>query len=138
MAIAEEIESSYPTVVDWASFCREVVFDALITTNSCRLGGYGRTVEIDESKFGKRKFHRGHQVDGQWVFGGIERETGRVFLEVVPGRSAEILVPIIKKWIEPGTTIISDCWKAYDCLQSQGFQHLKVKYNPSFRIKFFS
>lgn len=40
-----------------------------------KIGGPGRTVEIDESKFGKRKYHRGKRVDGVWVFGGIERET---------------------------------------------------------------
>jgi len=41
--------------------------------SSEKLGGPGKIVEIDESKFGRRKYHRGHHVDGQWVFGGIER-----------------------------------------------------------------
>ena len=40
-----------------------------------KIGGPGKTVQIDESKFGKRKYHRGHKVEGQWVFGGIEEET---------------------------------------------------------------
>ena len=39
-------------------------------------GGEGEVVKIDESKFGKRKYHRGHYVKGQWVFGGTERGTG--------------------------------------------------------------
>jgi hypothetical protein len=30
-------------------------------------------VEVDESKFGKRKYHRGHRVEGVWVIGGVER-----------------------------------------------------------------
>lgn len=30
-------------------------------------------VEIDESKFGKRKYHHGHCVEGVWVVGDVER-----------------------------------------------------------------
>jgi len=75
------------------------------------LGGIGEVVEIDESKFGRRKSHRGHQVEGQWVFGGYERGSGDCFLIPVEGRSAETLVRIIEEWIKPGTMIISDCWK---------------------------
>ena len=47
-----------------------------------KLGGEGRVVEIDESKFGRQKYHRGRRVDGQWVFGGVERESKRCFLQV--------------------------------------------------------
>ena len=36
--------------------------------------GLGAVVEIDESKFGKRKYHRSHYVKGQRVFGGYETE----------------------------------------------------------------
>ena len=43
-------------------------------------------LEIDESKFGRRKYYRGHHVDGCWVFGGLERESGKVFLEIVEKR----------------------------------------------------
>ena len=38
------------------------------------LGEGGKTVQIDESKIGKRKYHRGHVVEGQWVFGGVEED----------------------------------------------------------------
>ena len=34
------------------------------------IGGEGIIVEIDESKFGKRKYHRGRIIDGVWVVGG--------------------------------------------------------------------
>ena len=63
--------------MDWASFCREICLQVYIEHPE-QLGGSGKTAEIDESKFGRRKFYRGHHVDGCWVFGGIERESGRV------------------------------------------------------------
>ena len=86
--------------------------------NSDKIGGPGKTVQIDESKVGKRKYHRGHRVEGQWVFGGIEEDTRKCFLVPVEDRSEATLLPIIREWIEPGTLIVSDCWKSYCCWKS--------------------
>ena len=52
------------TGVDWDNFCREVC-EITLLENSEKLGGNGRVVQIDESKFGKRKYHCGHHVEGQ-------------------------------------------------------------------------
>lgn len=116
---------------DWASFCREVLFDKVLIDIK-PIGGAGKVVEIDESKFGKRKYHRGHHVEGQWVFGGIERDSGECFMVPVERRDKETLLPIIKNWILPGTTIMSDCWKAYDCLTDEGYMHQKVNHSIEF------
>ena len=58
---------SKATMTDWASFCREVCFDKMVV-NAVPIGGPGNMVEIDESKFGKQKYHRGHRVEGQWSY----------------------------------------------------------------------
>lgn len=50
-------------------------------------------------------------MEGQWVFGGVERETGKCFLIPVERRDKDTLLVVIKEWILPGTLIISDCWK---------------------------
>ncbi|GBN17082.1 hypothetical protein AVEN_62537-1, partial [Araneus ventricosus] len=70
--IVDELNASEPTVVDWKSFRREVCGDIIIR-GSKKLGGVGQIVEIDESKFGKKKYRKGKRVEEKWVFGGIER-----------------------------------------------------------------
>jgi hypothetical protein len=52
-----------------------------------KIGGLGIIVEEDESKFGKRKYHRGHRIEGVWVIGGVERTASRfLFVTVVEDR----------------------------------------------------
>jgi transposase-like protein len=85
-----------------------------------------KTVKIDKSKFGKRKYHWGHPVKGQWVFGGVEWETGNTFLVPVKDRTTDPLMAVVRDWIKPGTTVISDSWGAYRGLGSQGYTHLTV------------
>ena len=52
---------------------RGYFFRPRIQTHSEPIWGPGKTVEIDESKFGKTKYHRGKLVEGGWVFGGINQ-----------------------------------------------------------------
>ena len=62
---------------------------------SSSIGGNGIEVEIDESKFGKRKYHQGHRVEGQWVFGGQEKYNKKQFSMIpVPNRKESTLIPI--------------------------------------------
>ena len=129
--VQHKLGISHTTIVDWYNFSREVCI-CILENFSQQIGGPGRIVEIDESKFGKRKFHKGRRVDGVWVFGGIERETKKCFFKCVADRTANTLVSIIKDHILPGTTIYSDCWKAYSSLNSEGFSHLTVNHSVNF------
>ncbi|GFU37453.1 DDE_Tnp_IS1595 domain-containing protein [Trichonephila clavipes] len=36
------------------------------------------------------------------------------------------LLDLIKSWIKPETTVISDCWKSYERLSERGYDHLIV------------
>ncbi len=96
-----------------------------INENQEVIGGPGIIVEIDESKFGKRKYNRGHRVgDGKWVFGGIERtKEKKWFAIVVDDRKDSTLLPIIKEFIAEGSEIQSYCWKAYSNLDENGYTH---------------
>ena len=122
--------SGTDTAVNWYSYCREVCEQILIEDNR-PVGGPGLTVEIDESKYGKRKYNRGRRVEGQWVFGGICREDKNCFLVTVPDRSSDTLIPIINTLIAPGSTINSDCWASYNSISAQERQYIHKRVNHS-------
>ncbi|XP_025158751.1 uncharacterized protein LOC112589480 [Harpegnathos saltator] len=123
--------ASPTTIVDWFNFCREVcVFWA--GKHSKKLGGPGRIVEIDEAKIGRRKYNRDRLLRGLWIFGGYERDTKTIFIVPIQDWTEETLLACVKEWILPRTTIISDCWKSYNCLSNEGFQHLTVNHSYNF------
>ncbi|RCN41593.1 hypothetical protein ANCCAN_12461 [Ancylostoma caninum] len=97
--------------------------------------GVGHVVEIDDTCVTKRKYNRGRWVrKHQWLFGGYERGSGRSFLILVRRRDARTLLRLIVKYIRPGTTMISDCWRAYSRISTlpQGFTHLTVNHQLNF------
>lgn len=99
------------------------------------IGGEGKRVQIDEAIIRKRKYHRGRKKEQIWIFGAIEEggERGNdLIIKVVPSRKSEVLIPLIKKIIAPGTTIISDDWKAYSNLEQLGYHHLTVNHSKNF------
>ena len=130
--VMHELKLSKKTVTEWFMFLRESCIYAVMN-GSEQIGGNGIEVEIDESKFGKRKYHRGHKVEGQWVFGGREKyNKQKIFMIPVHNQKATTLLPLIKKWICPGSIIHSDCWKAYNGLSKMGYTHVTVNHSKEF------
>lgn len=97
-----------------------------------QFGGSNVIVEIDEAKIGKRKYNKGRIVHGQWIFGGYERGSGRIFVLPVLDRTSSTLINIIKKKIAFGTTIYSDKWKGYDSLNQMNYKHYTVNHSTNF------
>ena len=67
-----------------------------------------------------------------WVLGGIQRGTRFCFLEEVPSRDAQTIIPLIQKWVAPGTTIMTDEWRAYHQLNHLGYLHITVNHSQQF------
>uniref|UniRef100_A0A914CJA9 ISXO2-like transposase domain-containing protein n=1 Tax=Acrobeloides nanus TaxID=290746 RepID=A0A914CJA9_9BILA len=89
------------------------------TANPEHIGGTGVVVEINETCVSKRKYQRGRLIrPNQWLFGGIERGSGRCFMVHVDRRDAATLLPIIQDFVRPGATIMSDLWCAYGGIQN--------------------
>jgi hypothetical protein len=107
----KEIGIDKSTTVNWFNFCRQEC-----RKHHCKIGGAGHIIEIDETCWVKQKHHRGKPKRGtqQWYFGAIERgEGGQAIVATVKNRKQSTLFRLIRKWIRPGTLIISDEWPAY-------------------------
>lgn len=131
--IMRELSITAHTYVDWASFCREVCIHWSENISE-KLGGPGQIVELDEAKFGKDvKDSTGTIIKwGQWVFGGVERGTGKTFFVPVKKRDKATLLPIIQEWVLPGTIVMTDKWKGYSNLHSCGYEHLTVNHEKEY------
>lgn len=122
------------TISSFYGYLRQLVADSL-DIEECIIGGEGIIVEIDETKLGKRKYNRGHRVEGVWVIGGVERtEEGKVFLARVEDRSAATLEDVIRRYVRPGSIIHTDMWRGYSQLASTGiFSHSVVNHSENFK-----
>jgi hypothetical protein len=135
--ISREQKLSKNTLKSWCFTMRETIQDHLLENRDLLSGhddyGNSKIVEIDESLFFRRKYNRGRYSGASWVFGMVERGSTKCAFFPVLDRSAATLLPIIKDNCHPGTTIISDCWAAYNALsQDPGFSHLTVNHSLNF------
>ena len=105
-----------------------------ILHGNVKLGGQGKTVEINESMFGhKCNYNRWQISQGTWVFSMVERGTGRALAFRGPNRTRETLVAgLVQQFVEPGTTIISDKFSPYFNLNSLGYVHVMVNHSENF------
>jgi len=126
-------EISEHTASGFYGFYRQLVADSLDEID-CRIGGPNIVIEIGESKFGKRKFNRGHRIEGVWVVGGVERTPEKkVFVCRVEQRDAATLRDVISRFVLPGSIVYSDMWKGYANMESElGFEHHTVNHSVEF------
>ncbi|KAI4292777.1 hypothetical protein PAPHI01_2051 [Pancytospora philotis] len=76
-----------------------------------QIGGPVVVVEVDESKFGKRKFNRGHRVEGTWVLGAVEKASTRrimIIMLLIENRPKETLLGQLAKYVHPESRMRSD------------------------------
>jgi transposase-like protein len=100
-----------------------------------KIGGKGIEVQLDESKFGKRKYNQGHHVEGAWIFGGVEVTKERKFFAViVDKRDADTLNDLILKYVHPGSIVVTDGWKGYHKFKkNESFKHHWVNHKIGFK-----
>jgi transposase-like protein len=129
---------SYILEVDRKSIWRlmkkvaDIVVEKYYNTNEL-IGGENMIIEVDESKFGKRKYHRRHHVDGVWILGMVEK-TGskKIKLMIVDKRDKDTLNEKMTNSIDPNSTIYTDCWKGYNDTEILFNEHYTVNHSISF------
>lgn len=121
------------TITAFGGYFRQLISSSLDTDDTI-IGGDGVIVEIDESKFGKRKYNVGHRVGGAWVIGGVERTPEKlVFAEVVHNRNADTIADVLSRHVARGSVIYTDCWRGYSSLSdSFDVDHLTVNHSRNF------
>ena len=101
--------------------------------NVQKIGAPKTIVEVDESKFGKRKHNRGHMVEGVWVVGAVERTSSRkIYLQAVPNRTSPTLTKLLKESVHAQSLIYTDCWKGYSDLKNHFTSHATVNHSRYF------
>jgi len=88
-------------------------------------------VQIDESLVACPKHTRGHWVLGvpqRWILGALApRRMMHFWWKCRARRDAATLLPIIQRWVMPGSTVWTDEWAAYSQLTAQtGLAHATV------------
>lgn len=69
----------------------------------------------------------------QWVFGAYDTSTKLGWIQLVPNRKGETLLPLINEWCNPGTIIVSDGWAGYSNIrESLGLSHEVVIHENHF------
>lgn len=117
------------STVQWYQHCRDIASQKTNAISSV-LGGVGVVVHIDETVLIKRKMNRGRiRANHVCVLGPYDTNLRKGFVERIPKRSADVLIPIIQRLVLPGTTIHIGEWRGYSQLSSSGYVRHTVNHS---------
>ena len=124
---------SSKTISSFYAYFRQLIVQSLQEEDQI-IGGPDIIVEVDETKLGKRKYNRGHRVEGVWVVVGIERTmAGKVFVVPVERRDAETLTEIVSRHVAQGSIVNTDCWRGYSRIAGvDGLRHQTVNHSEHY------
>lgn len=88
----------------------------------------GSIFEVDEVLLKHVRTKEGGFVS-QWIFGIVERDTGKLYYTPVENRSASVLIHLIQNHIPSGSLIFSDEWSSYRKLDTLGYRHFTVNHS---------
>jgi transposase len=92
-------------------------------------------VEVDETYIGgrdrnrhssKRSGSRGRGATGKAVVVGAVQRKGNIVAEVAPDVKAQTVIPFIKSYVMPKSTVFTDELLSYQSVERQGYVHERV------------
>ncbi|MGL5708755.1 MAG: transposase [Aeromonas sp.] len=132
--IHEQTDLSKTTICEYFSFFKRLICENGSELNSEKIGGENSVVEIDETLLFKNKNHVGRVLAGQklWLFGGFDRLTKQVKLNLTLRRRKFDCENFLSSCVHCNSTIYTDCWKGYLKLNELGFIHETVNHSVNF------
>lgn len=125
---------SSATIAKYFTLFRELLFGVVedIKNDVELLDTDGGLVEVDETFIGTRKYNRGRNRNTTWILGMLERKTNNVRFEKVDNRDSVTLFNVLKKYIHPNASIMTDLWRGYKDVKNYFFDHKTVNHSQNF------
>jgi len=101
----------------------------LISANSEQLEMVTGEIEVDESYFGGK---RGRGAGGKVPVFGLLKRNGKVYTMVIPDAKGDIILPIIREQVRPGSIVYTDSFNSYDVLDVSEFKRLRINHSELF------
>lgn len=92
------------------------------------IGGKDKIVIIEHTVIGRLKYNQGRDLEGYWLVGGIDKESGKVKLAVYNKRDKFFLHNFIRNYVVEGSIIQNDGWSAFKGIEAYGFTLQDVNY----------
>lgn len=127
--LQRQLGVTYKTAWRMATLIRQHMADV---DGDNRLGGLGKTVQIDETFVGGRRRtgnKGGDPAVNKTVVFGLMEAGGDIVTHVVPNRRSGTLLPIIRDTVKRPATIHTDEHKAYGGLGTMGYRHDTVNHS---------
>lgn len=96
----------------------------VVALDEALIGGKNKNRHADK----KIPHSQGRSSKGKTMVFGARGLGGKVRTKVIPNADAETIKPIVDKWVEKGSIMVTDEWKAYNALKSDYF-HVTVDHS---------
>ena len=123
--------------ISYMNCFREVMVVIACNYFYTQIGGFGMTIELDETFLTRHKYFRGRRTDSMTmtIFGILCREQKKTLFFRVDGKSKKHLWPIVKKFVHPESTVVcTDGGKQYLNVANliPGIEHKVVIHKDTF------